>query len=96
MDEAIQVCNGDADGIVCPLRQQCLEFALVNNLAHGIFGGMYEHDRRRLRRDAREVKKPWHQAIEDGDWTWQEPTELCDDAPEEVEPEEDEYDPEAA
>lgn len=32
----------------CPVRMQCLEFALENGLADGIFGGMTGDERRRL------------------------------------------------
>lgn len=62
-DEAIQVCNGDVDGRVCPLREQCLLFALVNNEFNGIWGGTYEHDRIRIRRT-----RPRDE------WTWEPPT----------------------
>ncbi len=30
----------------CPVRQQCLEFAIDNGEQHGIFGGMDERERR--------------------------------------------------
>jgi len=34
----------------CPVRPQCLEWALGTNQKHGIWGGMTEGQRRRLRR----------------------------------------------
>ena len=37
----------------CPVRTQCLEYALDNGLSHGIFGGMTESDRRTLARRTR-------------------------------------------
>lgn len=30
----------------CPVRQQCLDFAVSNGLGHGIFGGMTPSERR--------------------------------------------------
>src|SRR6478752_1106664 len=34
----------------CPVRRQCLEYAIVTGQRHGIWGGMTESQRRRLRR----------------------------------------------
>lgn len=34
----------------CPVKAECLEFALVNHEGHGIWGGVSERERRRLRR----------------------------------------------
>jgi WhiB family redox-sensing transcriptional regulator len=40
----------------CPVRQQCLEYALAVGETHGIWGGLNELERRRLaRRRAAEV-----------------------------------------
>ena len=36
----------------CPVRAQCLEYALDNALDHGIYGGTTESERRTLRRRA--------------------------------------------
>ncbi len=41
--EAKRVCAG------CPVRLQCLEFALGNDERFGIWGGLSERERRRLR-----------------------------------------------
>lgn len=72
MDEAIAICNGDIDGIICPLRAPCLMFALINNEADGVWGGMYPHDRRRLRYLRRRNPR---QA-----YTWEPPTPVDDEA----------------
>jgi WhiB family redox-sensing transcriptional regulator len=42
--EARQVCLG------CVVRAECLEFALANGEKFGIWGGMSERERRRIRR----------------------------------------------
>ena len=36
----------------CEVRQQCLEYALANDERFGIWGGLSERERRRLRRSA--------------------------------------------
>ena len=42
--EAKEVCRG------CVVRMQCLEYALANGEKFGIWGGMSERERRRIRR----------------------------------------------
>jgi WhiB family redox-sensing transcriptional regulator len=42
--EAKQVCQG------CAVRKECLEFALANGEKFGIWGGLSERERRRIRR----------------------------------------------
>ena len=42
--EAKEVCRG------CVVREQCREFALTNGEKFGIWGGMSERERRRIRR----------------------------------------------
>jgi WhiB family redox-sensing transcriptional regulator len=42
--EAKEVCRG------CVVRDQCLEYALANGEKFGIWGGMSERERRRIRR----------------------------------------------
>ncbi|MFI6103770.1 WhiB family transcriptional regulator [Streptomyces sp. NPDC093595] len=37
----------------CPVRQQCLEWALENNQDTGVWGGLGEAERRTLRRRSR-------------------------------------------
>uniref|UniRef100_UPI000CEBDC03 WhiB family transcriptional regulator n=1 Tax=Blastococcus atacamensis TaxID=2070508 RepID=UPI000CEBDC03 len=41
--DAKRVCTG------CPVRAQCLEFALANDERFGIWGGLSERERRRVR-----------------------------------------------
>ena len=42
--EATAVC------LSCPVRRECLEFAVANNETHGIWGGLSVRERRPLRR----------------------------------------------
>jgi WhiB family redox-sensing transcriptional regulator len=42
--EAKEVCRG------CVVREDCLEFALANGEKFGIWGGLSERERRRIRR----------------------------------------------
>jgi WhiB family transcriptional regulator, redox-sensing transcriptional regulator len=45
--EALSLCAA------CPVRQECLEHALVNGEQYGIWGGTREGERRRLARERR-------------------------------------------
>lgn len=44
---ALGVCE------LCPVREECLEFALKEGIDYGIYGGLKEDDRRALRRRIR-------------------------------------------
>jgi WhiB family redox-sensing transcriptional regulator len=44
--EAKKVC------LTCDVRQDCLEYALANDERFGIWGGLSERERRKLRRQA--------------------------------------------
>ncbi len=46
-DEAKAICA------LCPVRESCLEHALVNREKHGVWGGLTERERRRLIRQRR-------------------------------------------
>jgi hypothetical protein len=62
--EAKAFCNGAADGIICPIREECLIFSLTNNTKDGIWGGMSEVARKALRRrwpmQGRTPRPEWH------------------------------------
>lgn len=58
-EEAATICNGDIDHKICPLRHQCLVFALTNTEAAGVWGGMLPDDLKYIRNH-----------IEPEDWKW--------------------------
>jgi WhiB family transcriptional regulator, redox-sensing transcriptional regulator len=39
----------------CAVRSECLEYALVNRIEHGVWGGASERERRRILRRRRDV-----------------------------------------
>lgn len=47
----------------CPVRHPCLEYALSERIKHGIFGGLSERERRKIRAGSKRLK-----CIECGDW----------------------------
>jgi WhiB family redox-sensing transcriptional regulator len=49
--EAKEVCKG------CEVRQQCLDYALANGEKFGIWGGLSERERRRLRRQRAQANR---------------------------------------
>lgn len=49
--EAKEVCRG------CPVKEECLEFALQNVEKFGIWGGLSERERRRIRRQRSEAAR---------------------------------------
>ncbi|TNC24637.1 WhiB family transcriptional regulator [Amycolatopsis alkalitolerans] len=50
---ARQVARAKAVCARCPVRAECLEYALDTGLDHGIFGGMTDTERRKLVRRTR-------------------------------------------
>ena len=47
VDAARKVCE------TCPVKSPCLEYALVNRIDHGVWGGTSERERRRILRQRR-------------------------------------------
>lgn len=59
--EARKICNGDDDGIVCPMREDCLFFALLNNEHYGTWGGLSVEQRHYIRRN--HPRENWQWAL---------------------------------
>jgi hypothetical protein len=41
----------------CPVNQACAEYAFTQNIEHGIWGGITERKRRKIKRDARAARR---------------------------------------
>lgn len=60
---ARRVCNGDPElgRSPCPVKEECLEWALLHNEKLGVWGGCSERERRRIKRkrqkDARKARR---------------------------------------
>jgi hypothetical protein len=64
--DAVDFCNGTIDGIRCPVRDECLIFALTNNERFGVWGGMTELARKALRK-----RWPWRGGkLPRPEWQW--------------------------
>lgn len=49
-NDAKQCCVG------CRVRTECLDYAMVNKLGFGVWGGLSERERKRLRRQRRKAR----------------------------------------
>lgn len=47
VDQARRICA------TCPVREPCLEYALVHRIDHGVWGGTSERERRRILKSRR-------------------------------------------
>lgn len=53
---AREICNA------CPVRAECLDYAITNNEQHGVWGGLSTRERRRLA-DSKPVRAPRPRAV---------------------------------
>jgi WhiB family redox-sensing transcriptional regulator len=56
---ALRICDG------CPVRQECLDFAMRTREAAGIWGGTTPEERARAR-VRRPARRPWHATAQAG------------------------------
>ena len=47
VEAARRICDG------CPVKEPCLEYAIVHRVEHGVWGGASERERRRIARRRR-------------------------------------------
>lgn len=52
-EESKAICNGTVDGIVCPIRERCLEYAQDHKIRQGVWGGKSMRERFSLTADTR-------------------------------------------
>lgn len=72
-DLGLEICNGTEDTPACPIRNECLIFALVNNERFGVYGGTSEADRRAIRK-----AWPWPGGSDPHpEWKWYAPGEVA-------------------
>jgi hypothetical protein len=57
--DALEECNN----IECPIREECLNFALVNNEQYGIWGGATPAQRMHMRRNIPKEEWEWSNLI---------------------------------
>lgn len=57
VEDGKAICNGTLDTEPCPVREQCLEYAMAANEHFGVWGGLDEEERRSLKRELRYRKK---------------------------------------
>jgi WhiB family redox-sensing transcriptional regulator len=48
--EARAICNGIGERPPCPVRSECLDYALENRIHAGVWGGTSDRERRRIAR----------------------------------------------
>lgn len=52
-EPAKAICNGIEGQEPCPVREECLEWAMKTGEVHGVWGGKSKEERRRLRKQRR-------------------------------------------
>lgn len=88
---ALEFCNSAPE---CPLRNQCLLFALTNNEKSGTWGGMNEIDRKALRKrwplkGARVPRPEWEWFPPGEPASWYGPQALREELDKEIEEDDD-------
>ena len=63
--QAKAVCNGLDGNPACPMRDQCLAYAIDHHEAYGVWGGTSERDRRKIQRARNRYKNARIYNLED-------------------------------
>lgn len=66
-DEAKRVCTGNHNTIRCPVRNECLMYAIERDEQHGIWGGMSHRERNVLIRKAKKENKTVEEMVYNGE-----------------------------
>jgi len=53
-----EIAQAKAICATCTVTEQCLDYALATHQEHGIWGGLNERERRRIRRRQRQAARP--------------------------------------
>lgn len=57
VERAKRVCNGTGSRPPCPVRAECLEYALANSIKEGVWGGWGEYTRKQMRAQRAEERR---------------------------------------
>lgn len=57
--EAKTYCNGAPGQPACPVRRECLRWAMDNREEHGVFGGLTASERRHIGRPRAQLAAAW-------------------------------------
>lgn len=63
VSRAKAVCNGGTMHGVCPVKDECLEYALANRIDHGVWGGESERARRNMVKRRKITERPTRSSL---------------------------------
>src|SRR5258708_12783090 len=58
-----QIAQAKAVCARCPVRRECLQYALATHQVHGVWGGTSEEERQRLRSRGPDARPAFHHAL---------------------------------
>ncbi|TKK84660.1 hypothetical protein FDA94_29030 [Herbidospora galbida] len=68
--DCVDICNGTWDGVVCPTRDKCLEYAAVNNESDGVWGGKTPEERHAMRQEVKHRYRLRPDLAPRSEWQW--------------------------
>lgn len=71
--DAMAICNGTDDGVICPVRDECSVYACVNNESYGVWGGRSGEQRILMRRAVRKKYRARPDLAPISEWIWPHP-----------------------